>query len=201
MYHDLIFESAEHVFARKGFDDATMNEIAGEAGVSVKTLYATFPGKKELYEEIRQERMREFVASLLRSMDGARSPLDKLIRGIHGYLDYLVDHPDFMRIHLREGKAWALRPSGGVDEESWQLGVGAFAEVLREGMAEGLFYEGDAELMAMTGSAVMQVQLVRLAEGAASHADADAIAEDTVLHVKRLFCKPEAEALARHQVA
>jgi AcrR family transcriptional regulator len=201
MYHELIFESAEHVFARKGFDDATMTEIAAEAGVSVKTVYANFPGKTELYEEIRRTRMREFVTSLLAGMEGARTPLDKLVRGIHGYLDYLVDHPDFMRIHLREGKAWALRPSGGVDEESWQIGVGAFAQVLREGMEQGLFHEGDPDLMAMTGSAVMQVQLVRLAQGQVSHADADAIAEDTVLYIQRLFCKPGAVERAREQVA
>ena len=56
MYHDLIFESAEHVFAEKGFDDAIMQEIAAEAGVSLKTLYATFPGKRELYDEIQAVR-------------------------------------------------------------------------------------------------------------------------------------------------
>jgi AcrR family transcriptional regulator len=45
MYHDLIFECAERVFAEKGFDESTMQDVASEAGISLKTLYATFPGQ------------------------------------------------------------------------------------------------------------------------------------------------------------
>ena len=56
MYRDLVEEAAEHVFAQKGFDDATMQEIAAEAGVSLKTLYATVPGKHELYEAVVEAR-------------------------------------------------------------------------------------------------------------------------------------------------
>src|SRR5262249_13217196 len=48
MYHDLIFECAERVFAEKGFDESTMQDVAAEAGISLKTLYATFPGKNEI---------------------------------------------------------------------------------------------------------------------------------------------------------
>ena len=52
MYQDLIFESAECVFGQKGFENATMQDIAAEAGVSLKTVYASFAGKKELYDAI-----------------------------------------------------------------------------------------------------------------------------------------------------
>jgi AcrR family transcriptional regulator len=190
MYHDLIFESAEHVFAAKGFDDATIQEIAAEAGVSLKTLYATFPGKQELYDEIQAVRIGEFVECVTLPLRTGSSPLDKLAGGVRGYVDFLVEHPDYLHIHLREGKAWALKPSG-VGREGWELGVGGFAGVIREGIEQGLFYEGDAELLAMTGTAVMQVQMARLAEGA-SPDDAEQIVEETLTHLTRLFCKPGA---------
>src|SRR6266850_116888 len=40
MYHDLIFDCAERVFAEKGFDECTMQDVASEAGISLKTLEA-----------------------------------------------------------------------------------------------------------------------------------------------------------------
>ena len=190
MYHDLIFESAEHVFAEKGFDEATMQEIAAEAGVSLKTLYATFPGKHELYDEIQAVRIREFVERVLQPLLESGSPLDKLAGGVRGYVDFLVEHPDYLRIHLREGKAWALKPTG-VGEEGWERGVGGFAAVIREGIEQGQFYDGDAELMAMTGTAVMQVHMARLAEGVSAD-NAEQIREETLTQLTRLFCKPDA---------
>ena len=52
MYHELVFESAERVFAEEGFYTATMQDLANEAGISLKTLYATFEGKDDIYREI-----------------------------------------------------------------------------------------------------------------------------------------------------
>ena len=188
MYHDLIFESAEHVFAEKGFEDATMQLIAAEAGVSLKTLYATFAGKQELYAEIEAVRIREFIERVTEPLLEGGSPLDKLAGGVRGYVDFLVQHPDYLRILLREGKAWALKPTG-VGEEGWQRGVGGFAAVIREGIEAGVFYEDDAELMAMAGTAIMQVHMARLAEGVAEE-NVEAIVEETLTHLTRLFCKP-----------
>ena len=189
MYRDLVFESAEHVFARNGFDEATMQEIATEAGISLKTLYGAVPGKTELYAEIQETRGREFSDRMTQAIDGGGDPLEVLARGVSAYVDFLVTHPDFLRIHLREGKAWGLQPSGSVRED-WQHAVGGFASILREGMDEGVFYKGDPEIMAMTGVAVMQVQLARFAEGIGEE-DAKALSEEIFVQLQRLLCKPE----------
>ena len=189
MYRDLVFESAEHVFARNGFDEATMQEIATEAGISLKTLYGNVPGKTELYAEIQETRGREFSDRMTQAIDGGGDPLEVLARGVSAYVDFLVAHPDFLRIHLREGKAWGLQPSGS-GREDWQHGVGGFASILRQGMDAGIFYEGDPEIMAMTGIAVLQVQLARFAEGIGEE-DAKALSEEIFVQLQRLLCKPE----------
>jgi len=44
-----IVEAAARVFARKGFFNASMAEIAAEAGVGKGTLYAYVPGKNDLF--------------------------------------------------------------------------------------------------------------------------------------------------------
>jgi AcrR family transcriptional regulator len=47
-----IMDGARTAFLRAGFDGASMNDIAREAGVSKGTLYAYFTSKDELFEAI-----------------------------------------------------------------------------------------------------------------------------------------------------
>ena len=92
MYHQLVFESAECVFGRRGFDGAAMQDIASEAGISLKTLYATFPGKRELYDEIQKVRGNAFVEWVLAASALGADPLDRLDRWARAYVDFLLEH-------------------------------------------------------------------------------------------------------------
>lgn len=47
-----IINAAEIIFTAKGFEYATMDDIAKEAGFTKKTLYSYFNSKEELYYEI-----------------------------------------------------------------------------------------------------------------------------------------------------
>ncbi len=47
-----ILESAERVFARKGFDGANMREIAAAAGVNKFMLYYHFEDKQTLFDRV-----------------------------------------------------------------------------------------------------------------------------------------------------
>jgi AcrR family transcriptional regulator len=47
-----VLDAAGHVFAEKGFDAATTEEIAERAGVSIGSLYQYFPNKEALFEAI-----------------------------------------------------------------------------------------------------------------------------------------------------
>jgi AcrR family transcriptional regulator len=189
MYRELVFESAEHVFAEKGFDDAAMQEVAGEAGISLKTLYATYPGKSDLYREIQETRGRELVEAIEKAIRGRDDPRAMLEAGVRGYVDFLVAHPNYLRIHLRERAAWGLAPSGAYALEQWQQGVALHAEILRRGIERGVFYDGDPELLARRGIALMQVELGRYAESP-EKIDAEALAGEIVLQLRRLLCKP-----------
>ena len=51
-YRDTILDSAEQVFIRHGVQAAKITEIAAGAGVSVGTLYNTFPSKDELFRSL-----------------------------------------------------------------------------------------------------------------------------------------------------
>lgn len=49
---DQVLEGARAIFLRDGFDGASVDDIAREAGVSKATLYAYFPDKQLLFKEI-----------------------------------------------------------------------------------------------------------------------------------------------------
>ncbi|GAA2410026.1 TetR/AcrR family transcriptional regulator [Actinomadura vinacea] len=45
-------EAALEVFSERGFDGATMEQIARAAGISKRTLYAKYPDKRELFAKV-----------------------------------------------------------------------------------------------------------------------------------------------------
>src|SRR4029453_10353413 len=158
IYHDLIFECAEGVLAEKGFDESTMQDVASEAGISLKTLYATFPGKNEIWTEIQAVRGIAFLDRVRKSASEA-SALDKLDAGLRAFVGFLLEHDAYRRILLREGHAWGLDPNTENTREHWRAGVGYVAAIVRQGIDEGVFHPGAPELLAASVTAVMQVQL------------------------------------------
>ena len=190
IYHDLVLESAEHVFGAKGFEEATMREVAHEAGISLKTLYATFSGKRELYREIQSLRGRAFLERVSVAMQAGGDASERLSRAARAYVDFLLDHPDWLRIHLHERISWGLGPATGEGTELWRDGVESLAAIVRDGVAEGVFHPGDPETLAMMGIAIMQVQLSRAVE--LGERDAERLADEVLLHLRRLLCRTQA---------
>ena len=188
MYYDLIFEASEAVFGRKGYEGATMQEIADEAGVSLKTLYATYESKQNLYAQIRRERVGAFVAAMREAIESVDDPHDQIRALVETYPAFLLEREDWLRIHLRTRTAWAMRPA---DEEvaiSWQESRDDFTRVLSEGMARGVFYEGDPEEMSVVIQTVMQIHMARAVER--GEQDPRALADAMMVHVDRLLCPP-----------
>src|SRR5574342_711349 len=124
MYRELVFESAEHVIAEQGLEATTMQDIAAEAGISLRTLYAAFPSKEELVAEVQRVRGEGIVAQIGEAIDaaGGAGPLARLAGGVRGYVEFLLAHPSFLRIHLREGRPWGLEPQGSGEREGWRIG-------------------------------------------------------------------------------
>jgi AcrR family transcriptional regulator len=69
-----ILDAARKVFARKGFADGIMDDIAAEAGLAKGTLYLYFGSKKEIYKALLHHDMEALKADTLRRIDAAPSP-------------------------------------------------------------------------------------------------------------------------------
>jgi AcrR family transcriptional regulator len=189
MYRELVFESAECVFGQSGFEHATMQDIAGEAGISLKTLYATFAGKHELYEEIQKVRGQAFVERVAAASDPEATPLDRLAQSVRAYVDFLFEHRDWLRIHLQTRVSWGLRPNKGYAADYWVEGLSPFASILAEGAQSGVFYEADAMPTAALVQSIMQVKISQAVSG--NQIDAGQTADEIMLQLRRLLCRSQ----------
>lgn len=97
-----ILEAALRVFARRGFDAASVEAVAAEAGLSKGTLYLYFPTKAALLEGLVQRySLLPDVAALAEDMRDR--PLEEAVRLLVGVAwRRLSDHPDAIRLLLRE---------------------------------------------------------------------------------------------------
>jgi AcrR family transcriptional regulator len=186
MYRELIFGSAEGVFGRKGYEGATMQDIADEAGVSLKTVYATYESKQDLYDQIMRERASGLVALLGSAAETTQDPLEQIARIVDAYVAFVFENEDWVRIHLRTRVAWAFRPPDAKVAVSWAAARDIYSRVLHEGMQSGLFYAGDPEETAVLVQSVMQVQMARAVE--LGRDDPSEVAEAMMVHIRRLLC-------------
>jgi AcrR family transcriptional regulator len=200
MYHELVFDSAERVFAEGGFTDSTMQDLAAEAGISLKTLYATFPGKDDIYREILSVRAGGLADAIREAAASDGTPLERLRAGIHSVVSYLVEHRAFFQILLQEGKAWGLNPRGEQARDAWNAGLGVVGDVLADGMKDGEFLDGDPALLSPTVNAVLQVQLAGLLSRS-KNPDPDEISDTILVTLRRMLCGSDRPARKKSRAA
>ncbi len=108
-----IFEAALRVFAQKGKDGARMQEIADAAGINKALLHYYFRSKDGLYEAVFNYVFHHFLDSFGKAMQETASFEETLRTFINGYVDYVRDHLDVMRLmvnaHLSGGEAMGQR--------------------------------------------------------------------------------------------
>jgi AcrR family transcriptional regulator len=104
-----ILEAARGVFARQGYSETVVEDIAGRAGMAKGTLYLYFKSKEEIFmaaliEDAR--RLEELTRDRMRAVDSWQ---DKVREYVMVRLDYLESHQDFLRIYLAEIRGMMVR--------------------------------------------------------------------------------------------
>jgi AcrR family transcriptional regulator len=90
---DLILAAATRVFARSGCAQATMQDVAVEAGLSVGAIYRYYPGKEQLVRAV-FDRIGESTRSLFgRAAEAAESPADILRNAGRVILERFKEEP------------------------------------------------------------------------------------------------------------
>ncbi len=97
-----ILDAARRVFGEKGYEDATIDDIAREAGVAKGTVYLYYRSKHDVYWEALKQGLLELRDDTVRRMNAAGTLDEKVRAFITGKLEYFETHKDFFRIYQRE---------------------------------------------------------------------------------------------------
>jgi AcrR family transcriptional regulator len=98
-----LITAATEVFARRGYQGASVEEIAEEAGYSHGAVYSNFSGKPELFlavfEDYMAERVRELAETQVALPEDA--PLETRARALADqWMDRLARDPDSLLLHM-----------------------------------------------------------------------------------------------------
>jgi AcrR family transcriptional regulator len=96
-----LIEIARTVFAEKGFDGASVEEIAARAGVSKPVVYEHFGGKEGVYAVVVDREVRQLLG-MMRGALSAGTPRLLLEQAAFALLDYIEQSSEGFRILVRD---------------------------------------------------------------------------------------------------
>jgi AcrR family transcriptional regulator len=99
------------LFAERGFDGTSVEEVAARAGVSKPVVYEHFGGKEGLYAVVVDREVQRLLTSFKAALT-ADSPRRLLEQATLALLTYIEDQSDGFRILVRQSPA-PLADSGG----------------------------------------------------------------------------------------
>ncbi|WP_370311412.1 TetR/AcrR family transcriptional regulator [Sagittula sp.] len=88
--YDQVLAGAQEVFMRDGFEGASVDDIAREAGVSKATLYSYFPDKRLLFLEVTSAQCCRQADEALLSIEMAHTPEHVLRDAGHRILTFML---------------------------------------------------------------------------------------------------------------
>jgi TetR/AcrR family fatty acid metabolism transcriptional regulator len=133
-----IIDAAVRVFARHGYFNSRVSDIAREAGMASGTIYLYFKTKDEILVTMFREKMAQWVELVRSAIAGAPDAAEKIRRLITLHFRILEDHPDLaevVQVELRQGHKF-FRGASAHEITSYFALIGS---VLEEGMAAGRF--------------------------------------------------------------
>ena len=149
-----ILDAARTVFAKKGYADTAVEDIAVQAGIAKGTLYLYFRSKEQVYLAALLEEARQLDADSRRAMKAASGWREKLKAYLQVRLTYFETHQDFLRIYMTEFRGMCMqgKPFAADFINLMHEGEAQLAQLFAAAAARGEIRAVDPELAALTVS-------------------------------------------------
>jgi AcrR family transcriptional regulator len=104
---DVLLDAARSVFSASGFDAASMDAIAADAGATKPTLYGRFGSKKTLYERAVARDAEALIEHLFAAYSAvADAPVGAMVEASMGaYFDFFERRPDAFGLLFASGRS------------------------------------------------------------------------------------------------
>ena len=130
-----VLDAARTLFAERGYDAATIRDIAKGAGMSTGAVFANFQDKAELFEAVFSEEMEGLLLDI-RTAAAEGRVLDRLSNGLTAGYHRSLDHLPLMQAMV--ARSWFQPEDADLRSRAFVRPlVEAVAEILQAGVREG----------------------------------------------------------------
>jgi len=134
-YHRIL-EAAIKVFARQGFYQSTISQIAKEAGVADGTIYLYFKNKDDILVQFFSYKTKLVFELFRDDVKQADRAVDKLHKLIHRHLEEFQRHPDMAVVYQTETHQISRQAEAQIREMS-KMYLDIVSEIVEYGQQEG----------------------------------------------------------------
>lgn len=159
-----ILEAARSVFAEKGFDGATVDEIAERADFSKGSIYGYFESKEDLFLSLIEHEIDKLLRVVEKSLEDLEDPIRTTENLIRGTLIYLDRNRAYLRIFTPERAGLTKKRHPDLVKRilpKFRRPVGLIAQCFRQGIKKGLIRKVDPVLAADMLFAMIHASLMR----------------------------------------
>lgn len=147
-----IIESAEQLFATKGYDATSVRDIAQEAAVNIAMISYYFGSKEKLLQAVFEKRT-SFIKMRFENLlqDNTMSPWQKINTVIEDYVERMFQQQSFHKIMVREQLLDKHNAIASLIYETKKRNLELMKQLVQEGQKSGDFRKNvDVPMMVIT---------------------------------------------------
>ena len=145
---DQVLESATRLFTEKGYEAASVRDLAAELEIRPSSLYHHFPGKQHILFAICMRMQTDFNAQVLPELIVDRPPDEAITAAVRGHVLFGHRRKGEVVVNIRERRS--LPPDQLAQVNSLRREYrDTMARVIEAGCERGVFRVGDPKLAAM----------------------------------------------------
>ena len=141
-----IFETSMKLFAEKGYDATSIEEITATVGVAKGTLYYHFSSKEEIFQFLVEEGVKLLTNSILIKTAKLTNSIDKIKAIALIEIKVLVKYESFMTIILSE--IWGTGSRSKMCRDYVFKYIQLIQEIVEEGIQKGEIIEANPNVIA-----------------------------------------------------
>ena len=139
--HQRIINAALKVFAKKGFYNSRVSEIAKEAEVADGTIYLYFKNKDDILISVFETEMVKMISNMKKELSKCHDPVEKIRIFAFQHLNMITENQewaDVAQLELRQSSKFMRE----YVKDHYTDYINIFAYIIREGQEKGIFKEG-----------------------------------------------------------
>ena len=133
-----IIQAATKIFARNGFYQSKISEIAGEAQVADGTIYIYFENKDDILISLFEEQMKVVLDNMVSQISREDDPAKKLVKFALTHLELIEQNQnmaEIIQVEVRQSSKFMKE----YKNEKFAEYLDLIRDIIREGQEEGVF--------------------------------------------------------------